>query len=92
MRLCITVEKVEGTCAAGYKKGDSFYFENFLVKSEIPVCIHALSAMQNIIYALSHGINPLGTEKVYVRCPDPGGSLGAGSVLFKINIESVVDD
>jgi uncharacterized repeat protein (TIGR04076 family) len=86
MKLRITVEEVEGECAAGYRKGDFLYFEDFLLRSEIPVCIHALSAMQNIVYAISHGINPIGKEEVLVRCPDPGPPLGAGAVLFRIEV------
>lgn len=88
MRIRISVESVTGYCAANYRKGDVFYFERFLIKSDIPVCIHAFSAMQNFLYALAHGVKAedLGFKEVYIRCPDPGGPFGSGSVMFKLEV------
>ena len=84
----IRVESVEGFCAAKYKVGDEFYLDKFLIQSKIPICIHALSALQNFIYALSHGVKveDLGVKEVFVSCPDPGEPRGKGRVIFKIEV------
>lgn len=84
----IRVESVEGFCAAGYKVGDEFHLDSFMIRSSIPICLHALSAMQNFIYALSHGVKvkDLGLKEIYVSCSDPGEPYGNGRVIFKVEV------
>ncbi len=91
MKLVVEVMEVKGYCAAGYKPGDSFIFNGFYIEpSNTKICIHALSAMQNILYAIAHGISPkslgIGDEcNAYIQCPDPGKPFtSGGTVLFRI--------
>ena len=91
MRLVIEVVKVKGKCAVGYKPGDYFVFNSFYIEpTKAKICLHALSAMQNILYAIAHGISPkalgVGDENTaYVQCPDPGKPFtDGGTVLFRI--------
>ena len=87
-KVRVVVEKVEGVCAANYSPGSEFILEKFLIKTEIPLCIHALSALQNFIYSLTHGAKPedFGVEKLFVSCPDPGEPYGKGRVIFRVEV------
>lgn len=91
----VIVKEVSGYCAANYKPGDFFIFDSFFIEPQMPVkiCLHALSAMQNMLYGLAHGIYPekLGAiqeDSYYVHCPDPGEPYTrGGSVLFELKVQ-----
>ncbi|MBC7110428.1 MAG: TIGR04076 family protein, partial [Archaeoglobi archaeon] len=57
MKVKIEVVKVEGKCSAGYKPGDVFYLNEFILESEKPLCIHAVLAVSHVAYALAHGMD-----------------------------------
>ena len=90
--LEISVVEVKGNCPA-FKKGDVFYIcDGFLLKSEFPLCLHALSSLMPYYVALSRGIKPeeinLGKNgKAYVQCLDPCDYTGGGTVIFEILVK-----
>ena len=93
MLFKITVEKVEGSCAAGYSPGNSFEIEGFTVPAgqQVPICIHALLAMSGILMELKGGASPrdlgIGPDNrtAFVACPDPGPPYTMGGrVVFRI--------
>jgi len=88
VKVEIKVAKVEGVCEAGYKVGDRIYLDKFLLSSDKPICVHAISSLSNVAYALSHGMEPesLGVKEIYLSCPDPGTELGRGRVIFKLEV------
>ncbi len=88
VRVRIRVIDVKGKCAAGYQPRDVFYLNDFLFESEKPVCIHAISALGHVAYALSHGMDPgfFGSDGVFLSCPDPGRPYGDGKVIFRLEV------
>lgn len=88
MKVRIEVAEVDGKCAAGYRGGEEFYLNGFLIESERPLCIHAISALGHVAYALSHGMDPgfFGSEGVFLSCPDPGRPYGDGRVIFRLEV------
>ncbi|AIY90159.1 TIGR04076 family protein [Geoglobus acetivorans] len=88
MRVRVRAVSVEGRCAAGYKSGDEFYLEKFLLESEKPVCIHAILAVSHVAYALAHGMDAdaFGKKEIHLSCPDPGEPHGDGRVTFRIEV------
>ena len=92
-RLRVRVVEVRGYCAAGYKPGDTFVIDGFVVRGGVPVCIHALSAMMTLASPMLKGVpaEKLGIgegRKGYVQCPDPGPPYtDGGSVVFELEVE-----
>ena len=91
--LKIIVKKIKGKCPA-FKEGATFYIYNgYLLKSDILLCLHALSSLIPYYVALSRGVKPedlgLGkNNKAYVQCLDPCENTGGGTVVFEIHIEN----
>ena len=89
--LEITVINVKGNCPI-YKIGDKFFIENgYILKSNIPLCMHSLTSIMPYYVALSRGIKPkdlgLGNGNIaYVQCLDPCEYTGGGTVVFRINV------
>ncbi len=90
-RIRICVKEVRGYCAAGYKPGDCFELDRFLLRGEKPVCIHAFLAMSTLAYAMARGASArqlgIGEEDDagYVSCPDPGPPrTRGGNVVFEL--------
>ena len=92
MDLVITVVDVKGKCSA-HKLGDTFKLKDgYLLVSDIPVCLHALSALMpfyNALRALSpselHLAGKDDEDKAYVQCPDAVTHTGGGCVVFEIS-------
>ena len=87
-RIIVTAKDVKGTCHAGIKPGSKFVIEgaNLNLEESDVVCPVAFASMYYRIYALNRGAK----AGRYIQCPDSfiwGPNLGAGSVLFEINIE-----
>ena len=88
--VVIEVHEVRGRCAAGYKRGDCFFVDGFLLRGE-KICIHALAGMLSLLSPFSHGISAralgIGSsdDEGYVQCPDPGSPLTCGgTVVFRL--------
>ena len=92
MDLIVTVKEVKGHCPV-YREGDSFRLaDGYRLMSEIPVCMHALSALLPYYNALRFVLpEQLGlagkyeTDKAYVQCLDPYCYTGGGTVVFQIS-------
>ena len=77
MDLIITVKEVRANCPA-HKVGDSFTLKSgYLLVSDIPVCMHALSAIMPYYNALrvsepaQWGLDGKDDKtRAYVQCPD----------------------
>jgi len=75
-KLKLTVNKVEGECYHGYKKGDTLILEDFTHPPQY-FCLGLAHAMFPVIYALSFGARfPFrdNQRSLLVTCPD-GGKL-----------------
>jgi len=87
--LEIVVIEIKGSCPV-FKRGDTFFiYDGYLLKTKIPLCLHALSSLMPYYVALSRGIEPeelnLGKNgKAYVQCLDPCKYTGGGTVIFEI--------
>jgi len=90
--LEIKVKEIKGRCSV-YKEGDSFLIlDGYKLKTDNPICMHALSSIMPYYVALSVGISPrilgLGDEEQgYVQCLDPCEYTGGGTVIFEIRKE-----
>lgn len=92
MDLLITVKQIKGSCPT-YKVGDSFTLKaGYQLVSEVPVCMHALSAIMPYYNALRlcepDRLGLAGKDdktKAYVQCPDAVSHTGGGSVVFEIS-------
>lgn len=87
----VEVEEVRGSCAAGYRKGDSFTLKGFYIEPEgSRICVHALVGMISLLSPFAHGVPAeelgIGEGDVgHVQCPDPGPPLTCGgTVTFKV--------
>ncbi|MEM2890871.1 MAG: TIGR04076 family protein [Candidatus Hadarchaeum sp.] len=96
-RLTITVKEIRGKCPV-YKVGDKIIIDDFYIdaRKSKNICMHALSAMLMLIWALAHGHSAkelgIGEEDEigYLQCPDPGPPhTKGGTVLFEIQREAV---
>jgi len=91
MDLVVTVKEIKGHCPT-YKVGDSFTLRAcYKLVSDIPVCMHALSALMPYYNALrisepaEWGLDGKDDKsKAYIHCPDPVGYTGGGTVTFEI--------
>ena len=92
-RVRVVVEKISGSCAAGYSPGDCFEVELFYIKprQNVRICLHALNAMLTILIPFLKGIpaDRLGIGREadvgYVQCPDPGSPYTCGgTVIFRL--------
>ncbi len=88
--VVIEVHEVRGRCAAGYRKGDRFSVDGFLLKGD-RICIHALAGMISLLSPFSHGVSAralgIGSsdDEGYVQCPDPGTPFTCGgTVVFRL--------
>ena len=99
MNLVVTVAEIEGRCFA-YKHEDTFTLrDGHPLVSDVPVCMHALSALVPFYNALrisSPWEWKLAGEddesKAYVQCPNAISHRGGGSVVFEISkIERTLD-
>lgn len=92
MDLHITVKEVKGHCPV-YREGDSFRLaDGYRLISEIPVCMHGLSALlpyYNALRFVSPELLDLAgkdkTQKAFVQCLDPYCYTGGGTVIFEIS-------
>lgn len=92
MDLTVTVKEIKGRCPT-HKLGDSFTLKGgYQLVSDIPVCMHALSALMPYYNALrvsepaAWGLD--GTDdktKAYVQCPDAVSHTAGGTVIFEIS-------
>jgi uncharacterized repeat protein (TIGR04076 family) len=92
MDLVVTVKQIKGHCPT-FKAGDSFTLKAcYQLVSDIPVCMHALSALMPFYNALrvsepaQWGLD--GKEdksKAYIQCPDPADCTDGGTVIFEIS-------
>lgn len=92
MHLTVTVKEIKGYCPT-HKLGDSFTLKGgYQLVSDIPVCMHALSALMPYYNALrvsdpaTWGLD--GTydkDKAYIQCPDAASHTGGGTVIFEIS-------
>ena len=87
-RIVVTAKEVKGICHAGIKPGSKFVIEgaNLNLQESDVVCPVAFASMYYRLYAHSRD------AKVgrLIQCPDSyiwGPNMGAGSVLFEINVE-----
>jgi uncharacterized repeat protein (TIGR04076 family) len=80
-RAIATVERVSGTCNAGYRVGDKIVvnLENALIVTDESdaLCIFALGAI------LANMARLRGGEEILAACPDPATGLG-GNVIFHV--------
>ena len=94
--LRVEVFRVEGRCEV-FKVGNFFVIEDgWVLKSEIPLCMHALSSLMPFYIALSRGVEPsrLGLSPAdgsqpntaFLRCPDPCDITNGGTVTFRIKL------
>lgn len=88
MELVVRVKEVKGTCPV-FRVGDGFRMvDGYRLCSEIPLCMHALSAILPFYNALrfcSPRDMGLGNgECAYAQCPDPAHCTGGGTVVFEI--------
>ena len=97
-KVKITVVKVRGNCAAGFRPGDSFIVEGFYIlpSRNKKICLHALNAMMTFLYAMLKGVSArdmgIGSDDDigYIQCPDPGRPYThGGTVLFKLVRERI---
>jgi uncharacterized repeat protein (TIGR04076 family) len=90
--LKIVVKEIKGKCPA-FKEGDEFFiYDGYLLKTDFPLCLHALSSLMPYYVALSRGIKPeelnLGKDgRAYVQCLDPCEYTGGGTVIFEIHVK-----
>ena len=92
MDLIVQVKQVKGSCPV-YKKGDSFMLkEGYRLVSDIPVCMHGLSAVMPFYNALRFcepaqlGIDEKNDKsKACIQCPDNVECTGGGTVVFEIS-------
>ncbi|UCF77848.1 MAG: TIGR04076 family protein [Candidatus Eiseniibacteriota bacterium] len=91
MDLVVTVADIRGKCSA-YQMGDTFTLkEGYLLVSDVPVCMHALSALMPFYNALRVSspeewklAGKKDKSKAYVQCPDAATHTGGGCVVFEI--------
>jgi len=89
--LKISIKEIKGTCPV-YKEGDTFSIEEgFILKTNIPLCMHGLASIMPYYVALSRNIKPedigLGKgSKAYTQCLDPCEYTGGGTVIFEIEM------
>jgi len=91
MDIIVTVKSIKGVCPT-YRVGDSFTLKaGYQLVSDIPVCMHALSALMPYYNALSvseparWGIEGKQDKtKAYIQCPDPVDVTGGGTVVFEV--------
>ena len=97
-RVYITVKKVHGYCATGYKPSDMFVIEKFYIKSmqHTKICLHALSSMLTFLVPFLKGVSAktLGIGEKddigYIQCPDPGKPYTkGGTVIFELKREKI---
>ncbi len=92
MDLVVTVADVKGECSA-YNLGDTFTLKDgYLLVSNVPVCMHALSALMPFYNALRISspsdwklAGKDAEDKAYVQCPDAASHTGGGCVVFEIS-------
>jgi uncharacterized repeat protein (TIGR04076 family) len=91
MDLKIKVVKINGNCPV-YQEGDQFLIKNgYQLTSQIPLCMHALSALIPFYNALRFSdpadIGLAGKEKnkAYVQCPDAVEFTAGGTAIFEIS-------
>jgi len=95
--LKVVVREIKGNCPV-FKEGDEFSIcEGYLLKTNLPLCLHALSSLMPYDVALSRGIKPedldLGKDdRAYVQCLDPCEYTGGGTVVFEVRVESNKED
>lgn len=96
-RVRVIVEEVRGSCAAGYREGDSFTLSRFYIErgQGIDICLHALSSMLTLLSPFMKGVpaQDLGIgegEIAHVQCPDPGRPYTCGgTVVFELRREQL---
>jgi len=91
--LKIKVREIIGHCPI-YEVGDEFSIrEGYILRSDIPICLHSLMSIVPYYTALSRGTKPeelgLGKDKAYVQCLDPCKYTGGGTVIFEITIQDI---
>ena len=84
--VVVTVDRVEGNCAAGLKRGDKFVLEGSLIaldKSD-RVCGMAFANIYPHLFAARLGVSgkDLGFKEWIVQCADPGEPHSAGGTVW----------
>jgi uncharacterized repeat protein (TIGR04076 family) len=91
MDLVVTVKEVKGHCPV-FRVGDLFALKAcYQLVSNVPVCMHALSALMPWYNALrvsepaDWGLDGKNDKtKAYIQCPDPCQYTGGGTVIMEI--------
>ncbi|MEW5937175.1 MAG: TIGR04076 family protein [Candidatus Thermoplasmatota archaeon] len=88
MEFVVRVKDVKGICPV-FHVGDSFRLvDGYRLDSEIPLCMHALSAIMPFYNALRFcSPKDLGlgkADRAYIQCPDPAHCTDGGTVVFEI--------
>ena len=91
MDLSVTVKEIKGRCPV-YRVGDRFRLESgYQLVSDIPLCMHALSAIMPFYNALRVAGPELwglsgkeNKESAYFQCPDALPYTDGGTVFFEI--------
>ncbi|MCL4554804.1 MAG: TIGR04076 family protein [Actinobacteria bacterium] len=91
-RVVVTVERVDGRCAADLKVGDRFVCQgaNLKLDESDRVCMAAFCSIYPMIMGARMGLElgRLGLPKHVVQCIDPGPPYTpGGTVYFKIEID-----
>lgn len=94
MNLIIKVKEIKGCCPV-FRENDSYMLEDgYKLKSDIPLCMHALSSVIPFYNALRvSGPEEFGiagkkdSSAGYVQCPDACSYTDGGTVIFEITRE-----
>ena len=90
MELLVRVVEIKGRCPA-YQVGDTFKVMDYKLVTDIPLCMHALSALMPLYNGLRFsppgGFGLAGKDdpgKAYIQCLDAADYTGGGTAIFEI--------
>jgi len=94
MDISVRVKEIKGTCSV-YKVGDTFkLIDGYQLVSEIPLCMHSLSALLPYYNALrisepeKWGLAGKDDKtKAYVQCPDTYAYTDGGTAIFELQLK-----
>ena len=94
MDISIRVKEIRGTCSV-YNVGDTFkLIDGYQLVSEIPLCMHSLSALLPYYNALrisepeKWGLAGKDDKtKAYVQCPDAYAYTDGGTAIFELQLK-----
>ena len=94
MDISVRVKEIKGTCSV-YKVGDTFkLIDGYQLVSEIPLCMHSLSALLPFYNALrifepeKWGLAGKDDKsKAYIQCLDAYSYTDGGTAIFEISCE-----